>query len=293
MRPSDVSDDWQQALAGQGGRIKRALENVSLVEARDKNDEASIIALMMRQALEKPDGEMALVTPDRDLARRVKANLLRWNIGVDDSAGEPLSRFGAASLLVLLMDAVEENFSASSLQSLFSHPLARFGFERAHFSTSARHIEIALFRSVPMIHGLEGLLPSFDWALSESKAESHPHPIVAHLKEKDWQEMRDCLARVVEMLGPLSPRSVTTFGEHLDSLISVAEKIAGDGFWDGPEVEDLETLIETLRQESPDSPFTISPAPAPRSAGTCKRFRCGKSKTPAHGFPSLACWKPA
>ncbi len=117
MRPSDVSDDWQQALAGQGGRIGRALENVSLVEARDKNDEASIIALMMRQASGKPDVEMALVTPDRDLARRVKANLLRWNIGVDDSAGEPLSRFGAASLLVLLMDAVEENFSASALQS--------------------------------------------------------------------------------------------------------------------------------------------------------------------------------
>ena len=254
MRPSDVSDDWQQALAGQGGRIKRALENVSLVEARDKNDEASIIALMMRQALDKPVVEMALVTPDRDLARRVKANLLRWNIRVDDSAGEPLSRFGAASLLVLLMDAVEENFSAPALQSLFSHPLAKFGFERAQFSVSARHIEIALFRSVPMIHGLEGLLPSFDWALSESKGDSHPHPIVAHLKEKDWQEMRECLARIVEMLSPLSPRSVTTFREHLDSLISVAGKISGDGFWDGPEVEDLEALIESLRQESPRLP---------------------------------------
>ena len=250
MRPSEVSDDWQQALAGQGGRIKRALENVSLVEARDKNDEASIIALMMRQALEKPTGDMALVTPDRDLARRVKANLSRWNIGVDDSAGEPLSRFGAASLLVLLMDAVEENFSASALQSLFSHPLAKFGFERAHFSASARHIEVALFRSLPMIHGLEGLLPSFDLALKESKGDSHPHPIVAHLKENDWQEMRECLARVVEILGPLSPRSVTTFREHLDGLISVAEKISGDGFWDGPEAEELETLVESLRQES-------------------------------------------
>ena len=118
----------RQALAGQGGRIKRALENVALVEARDKNDEAAIIALMMRQALEKPSGDMALVTPDRDLARRVKANLSRWNIAVDDSAGEPLSRFSAASLLVLLMDAVEENFSASSLQSLFSHHLSTVRF---------------------------------------------------------------------------------------------------------------------------------------------------------------------
>ena len=237
---------WPARAAGSNGLLKM----YRFVEARDKNDEASIIALMMRQALEKPAGDMALVTPDRDLARRVKANLLRWNIGIDDSAGEPLSRFGAASLLVLLMDAVEENFSASALQSLFSHPLATFGFERDYFSASARHIEVALFRSLPMIHGLEGLLPSFDLALMGAKGDSHPHPIVAHLKENDWQEMRECLARVVEILGPLSPHSVTTFREHLDGLISVAENISGDGFWDGPEAEELETLVESLRQES-------------------------------------------
>ncbi len=254
MRPSDVSDDWQQALAGQDGRIERALENISLVEARDKNDEASIIALMMRQALEKPTGDMALVTPDRDLARRVKANLSRWNIGVNDSAGEPLGRFGAASLLVLLMDVAEKNFSASSLQSLFSHPLATFGFERARFNASARHIEVALFRSLPMIHGLEGLLPSFDLALKGSKVDSHPHPTVAHLKENDWREMRECLTCVVEILSPLSPRSATMFKEHLDGLISVAEKISGGAFWDGPEAEELETLVENLRQDSPRLP---------------------------------------
>jgi len=254
MRPSDVSDDWQQALAGQDGRIKKALENVSLVEARDKNDEASIIALMMRQAFENPTGDMALITDDRGLARRVKANLSRWNIGVDDSAGEPLGRFGAASLLILLMDVVEENFSAAALQNLFSHPLATFGFERTGFTASARQIEVALFRSLPMIHGLEGLLPSFDLALKEAKGDSHPHPIVAHLKENDWLEMRKCLARVVEILGPLSPRSVTTFGEHLNGLMSVAEKISGDAFWSGPGAEELEALVETLRQESPRLP---------------------------------------
>ena len=250
MRPSEVSDDWQRALSGKSDKIKRALENVSLVEARDKNSEASIIALMMREALEKPTGDMALVTPDRDLARRVKANLSRWNIGVDDSAGEPLSRFGVASLLVLLMDVAEENFSASALQSLFSHPLAKFGFERLHFNASARHIEVALFRSLPMIHGLEGLLPSFDLALKGAKGDSHPHPIVAHLKESDWQEMRKCLARVVEILSPLSVRFVAKFKEHLDGLMSVVEKISGDEFWEGTGAEEFEKLIESLRQES-------------------------------------------
>jgi ATP-dependent helicase/nuclease subunit B len=66
--------------------------------------------------------------------------------------------------------------------------------------------------------------------------------------------MRECLARVAEILSPLSPRSITTFGEHLDGLVSVAEKISGDAFWEGPEAEALETLIESLRQESPRLP---------------------------------------
>ena len=144
-----------------------------------------------------------------------------------------------------------------------------------------------------MIHGLEGLLPSFDLALKGSKGDSHPHPIVAHLKENDWQEMRECLARVVEILGPLSPRSVAQFKEHLDGLISVAEKISGDEFWEGTGAEELEKLVETLRQESGGFPFAVSSAPAPRSAGICKKFRFGTSETLAHGFPSLVCWKPA
>ena len=250
MRPSEVSDLWQQSLAGKGGRIGQALANVSLVEARDKNDEASIIALMMRQALEMPEGDLALVTPDRDLARRVKSNLLRWNIKVDDSAGEPLSRFGAGSLLVLLMDAVEENFSASSLYALFTHHLVGFGFGRTVFIAAARNVEAALFRSEPMIHGLEGLLPSLEQAFTKSKSESHAHPIVARLSDGDWHDMGNCLTHVTEILRPLSLRLATSFVEHLNSLVSVAEKIAGSEFWDGPEAEELETLVEGLRQES-------------------------------------------
>ena len=161
------------------------------------------------------------------------------------------------------MDVVEENFSASALQSLFSHPLATFGFERKYFSVSARHIEVALFRSSPMIHGLQGLLPSFDRAQSDSKGDSHPHPIVARLKESDWQKMRECLARVVEILGPLSPQSVTPFREHLDGLMSVGENISCDGFWNGPEAEELETLVESLRQESSRLPVCSFAEQAP------------------------------
>lgn len=40
----------------------------------------------MRHTLETPEKTAALVTSDRNLARRVAAELRRWDINVDDSA---------------------------------------------------------------------------------------------------------------------------------------------------------------------------------------------------------------
>ena len=250
MRPSDVADRWHLALTGKNMVVKEILSRVSFVEARDKNDEALIIALVMRRELERPVGDIALVTPDRDLARRVKANLARWNIKVDDSAGEPLIRFGAAALLVLLMDAVESGFSATSLTALFAHHLTRFGFKRENFVEVARNIELALFRAAPMGYGLDGLLRSFEQVAAATQNDSHRHPLTRRLDEGDWQRMREVFARIAEMLTPISSRGAAPFLQHLETLIAVAENIASDEFWSGAEAETLQLLLETFRQES-------------------------------------------
>ena len=75
----------------------------------------------------------------------------------------------------------------------------------------------------------------------------------------------------------------------------MAEKISGDEFWDGVEAEELETLIETLRQESfSASRLQISPAPAPRSAGICKEITVREIKNAGiTAFNPWLCWKPA
>ncbi len=258
MRPSDVADKWQVTLAGKRDAVQAGLENVVLLEARDKNEEAAIIALIMRRELEKPTGDIALVTPDRDLARRVKAALARWNIHVDDSAGEPLIRFGAAAFLVLLMDAVQADFAAPSLAALFGHPLARFDLERPGFLHAARNIELALLRGAPMGGGLEGSLQSFDRVAANAKTDTHLHPLVRRLNEGDWQQMRGCLQQVANILRPLSRRGNGAFSGHLKILIEVAERVAGPEFWMGDEAGALRLLLDTLQQESqrfPDCGF--------------------------------------
>ena len=66
-----------------------------------------MIALALREALETPQRTAALVTPDRDLARRVTAELRRWDIEIDDSAGQPLADTPPATLLRALLAAVD------------------------------------------------------------------------------------------------------------------------------------------------------------------------------------------
>src|SRR5690606_33581790 len=70
----------------------RSLAGVQLVEARHSAEEAQIVALLAREALETPERRVAIITPDRGLAGRIAVHLERWMISADDSAGQPLSK---------------------------------------------------------------------------------------------------------------------------------------------------------------------------------------------------------
>jgi len=56
--------------------------------------------------LETPEATGLLVTPDRSLARRVAAELRRWDIEIDDSAGVPLNQTAPGTLLRLIAEAI-------------------------------------------------------------------------------------------------------------------------------------------------------------------------------------------
>lgn len=89
MRPAKTTDKWRN-LALEGIKSE-ALHGITAVNCNDIREEALAIALIMRQTLEIPEKTAALVTPDRNLARRVASELERWDIKVDDSAGRPLT----------------------------------------------------------------------------------------------------------------------------------------------------------------------------------------------------------
>ena len=93
LRPAPATDAWRAegpALTG----LAEACAGVTLVQAPSPGAEAAAIALGLRAALE--DGaRAALITPDRLLSRQVAAQLDRWGIEPDDSAGRPPAPVGA------------------------------------------------------------------------------------------------------------------------------------------------------------------------------------------------------
>src|SRR6202007_2476863 len=102
------------------------------------------IALALRQALETQGRSAALVTPDRNLARRVAAELRRWDIAIDDSAGRPLAHTGAGAFLCLVAEAAQARFAPVPLLALLKHPFARAGGDAPAFRAMARALDKAL-----------------------------------------------------------------------------------------------------------------------------------------------------
>ena len=84
-------------------------DGLAVIEATDEREEALAIAVALRETLNDPGRTAALVTPDRALAARVSAELARWDIAVEDSAGCALSDTPAGRLARLAADAAAED----------------------------------------------------------------------------------------------------------------------------------------------------------------------------------------
>lgn len=132
MRPAETAENWThlQLTAEQHDTVLRDLRNVTRYEAASAEQEAMIIALTLRATLEDPEKTAALVTPDRILAARVKQLCRRWEIALDDSAGEPLHHTATGILLRLAIEAALYPAQASRILSLLKHPLCGCGLSR-------------------------------------------------------------------------------------------------------------------------------------------------------------------
>jgi ATP-dependent helicase/nuclease subunit B len=160
MMPAAAGELWQQGDTGQSIRLMAALRGITRIDAATAEEEALVIALILRRVLEQGDKKAALVTPDRQLARRVTAMMARWGIIIDDSAGMPLSETALGSWLrqtarfALTPDAQRR---AVEILALLKHPLAGLGRSAGERLALVRLLERKILRGPALAAGWGGL----------------------------------------------------------------------------------------------------------------------------------------
>jgi ATP-dependent helicase/nuclease subunit B len=153
LRPTETTEQWRHLPA----LAPEAALGLVRIDCADTIEEAGVIALAMRQALETPGRTAALVTPDRGLARRVGAELRRWEIVVDDSAGRPLAATPPGSFLRLTAEMLCGALAPVDLLAVLKHPLALGGRDPGALRAAARDLDRFALRGPRPGPGFEGL----------------------------------------------------------------------------------------------------------------------------------------
>ena len=246
MKPAAFTHLWQDLRPPQ-----RRLTGVRALELADPAEEAQTIAIALREALETPGRTAALVTPDRNLARRVSTHLRRWGVEADDSAGRPLSQLAPGTLLLALATAAAEQFAPVPLLALLKHPLVMKGEGRLDWLDGARALDLALRGPRPQA-GLDG--------------------ITGHLADRSGRD-RDRRERASAWWKHVAPRlralergfraERARLPDMLGLLRESASGLSGEQAWAGPAGRAAAELLESAEPASANGPARLSPASLP------------------------------
>lgn len=251
LRPTQTAEVWSKVLLASHDILERATQGTGLVEARDRHIEARAIALILRNALEMSDNRTAaLITPDRDLASRVSNELKRWNIAIDDSAGQPLSRFGLAAACSSLIETVVQDFEAPVILDFLRHTEISVGSENANKDELLRDIELAVLRNTGSGMGLAGFSDAFQRARAAKKKRERSHPLVEKLTDDQWNEMEHFVDDIQKTFAPLQADGLMSFRECLEKFVTVLQKFSARCDMTTAENLAFTETIGQLREES-------------------------------------------
>jgi len=246
LRPAPTTDAWQALLKRGADQVLQGLNGMAMIAAADPAHEALSIALALRHALETPGRTAALVTPDRNLARRVASEMRRWNVTIDDSAGRPLAHTTAGAFLCLIADAAAQRFAPVPLLALLKHPFATLGQDGAEFRARARELDRWCLRGPRPDPGLAGITR----AIAKAANAYHPPPAgVLTALAAWWQAVADILAP----LEALHEQADVALADLLDAHVAAAEALACAAapdcrLWREADGEAAQSLMRALQE---------------------------------------------
>ncbi len=277
MRPADTTERWHDETGPPPGS---GAEGLTRIDCATPREEAGVIALLMREALETSGRTAALVTPDRRLARRVAAELGRWDVGVDDSAGAPLNRTPPGAFLRLTAEMIAGGLAPVAVLAALKHPLAMGGLKPGVFRALVRRLEIKVLRGPRPAAGFDGLL----MALPEGSG---------HDDLRTWLQGLQALATGFETaIGDRHASLAALVREHIgfsESLARTDTATGAERLWAGEAGEAMAGFVAEIAEAAPNlPPFAGSMYPA-----LLKSLLAGQVVRPRYGVhPRLFIWGP-
>ncbi|NNG04161.1 MAG: double-strand break repair protein AddB [Inquilinus sp.] len=283
MRPAATSEAWR----GLAPVDEAALTGITCIDCPTPREEATVIALLMREALETPGRTAALVTPDRGLARRVAAAHARWGLAVDDSGGRPLADTPAGLFLRLVAQAAADGLAPLALLAVLKHPLAAGGEAAAGFRARVRALERAALRGPRPASGAAGLVAALQAA--DEKRFDRPAERAALV---EW------VGRLAACFAPLArlAEGEAALGDLLAAHMAVAEALAATAdepgaarLWRHDDGEAAAGFAAELAEAAADFPAL----PLVRYPGLIEALMAGRVVRPRYGeHPRLSIWGP-
>jgi ATP-dependent helicase/nuclease subunit B len=271
MRPAALTDAWRDLPP----EWPEAVAGISRYDCISPQDEAAAVALLLRRALEVPGETAALVTPDRELARRVAAELGRWGVDIDDSAGVPLALTPPGAFLRLVLDLTESALAPVPLLAALKHPLAAGGMAPEIFRDRARQLESKLRgpRPAPGFNGLKTALAGGKPVLRDFVSRLHY-----------------CLGQLADLVAAdnvMLPEIVAAHIQAAERLAATDEESGPSRLWRDNAGEAAARFCHELLQAGADFP----PAPGRHYPALFEALAGAMVVRPSYGrHPRLAMW---
>ena len=272
LRPAAATDLWRTRAADASfeAHAETAIGSITMIEAANAEDEALAIAVALREAVE--EGKTStLVTPDRALARRVKAALDRWGIAAEDTGGERLADTAAGIFARLAADAALGDLPPVTLLGLVKHPLLRLGAGDNERAVTA--LERAILRGPRPRAGTAGLSQALEAFRAQHKkywskdgSDLHGSDPRLGLSETDLATAADLVRRLADALAPLEgldneEHALSDLAtRHRDVLAALSRDGQREHAFAGPDGVKLAEALDELAISEAAAALRIAPS---------------------------------
>lgn len=252
LLPPALTGDWQTGRKALGDE---AFEGVALLEAANDSTLAIAIAAAMRETIHHSDRRTALVTPDRNLARRVSIELARYGIEADDSGGVPFSNTSQGQLLALLFRVVFEPGDPAMVLALLKHEAVCIGLAQGAYQSAVSAFEHIALRSGRGRFDPADIVAFFERQMRRQVDETCEPAWMKRFDADSVDAARSFAATLQAALAPLiavRAQQMASPSEAVAATIQTLEALCTDehgrhdALYEGAAGETLETILSRL-----------------------------------------------